>query len=739
MTLFTMTLAQANPTHFCTIFSPFEGNSVTFKLNLLLAVLFAAAPSWADDPSAEQDSQQQLAPITVEGEAATADGPVGGYVPVRSASGTKTDTPLIETPQSVSVISRERLEAQDADSFSEALRYTPGIQSEPFGFEPRFTFLRIRGFDATTTGLYRDGLQLRNPNFAGAFSLEPYGAERIEVPRGPASVLYGQGSPGGLVNFISKRPTREPLGEVELSVGSFDNYEAKFDFSGPLNDDASISYRLTGLARDGETQVDFIEDDRLFIAPALTVAFSDATSLMLLGEYKTDNTRSSQALPADGTLRGNPNGRIPSDRFTGEPDVDRYERDDYSLAYIFEHAAGESLTFRQKARYYANDLDDVSVFSSGLQADQRTLDRSFFASFGELDGFTLDNQLQLAFATAAIWHKLLVGVDYQTITADSVQRFGPAPSIDIFDPQYGANVPNAPVFNDTETMQDQVGVYAQDQINLTDNFILSLGGRYDWADNEADNRLTGTTTGQDDNEFSGRAGILYLSDAGWSPYASYSESFLPAIGTDANGDAFEPETGTQYEVGVKYQPVSSNSFITLALFDLTRENFTQTDPATFLQVQTGEVRSRGLEVEAVAGLDSGWNIVAAYTYLDAEITESATPGEVGETPVQTPEHFGSVFADYRVTDGDWRGLGFGGGLRYLGSNFGDVPNTVSAPSNLLLDAFLSYDWLQYRFAVNVDNVFNKDYVASCFVRGTTDFCTIGQARTLTASVRYAWE
>ena len=715
---------------------------------LALTTLLTPVSGWAATTNesttippdrSETDAEQMLAPITVEASGESSTDPVEGFVAVESSSATKTDTPLLETPQAISVITSDRLEIQDADTFSEALRYTPGIQSEPFGFEPRFTFLRIRGFDATTTGLYRDGLQLRNPNFAGAFSLEPYGAERIEVPRGPASVLYGQGSPGGLVNFVSKRPTTKPLREVELEISNFDRYEAKFDFSGPLDEAGVFSYRLTGLARDGETQVDFIEDDRLFIAPALTVRFSDATKLTLLSEYKTDNTRSSQALPADGTLRSNPNGRIPSDRFTGEPDVDRYERSDYSVAYLFEHNVNDAISLRQNARYYNNELDDISVFSSGFQADQRTLDRGFFASFGELDGFTLDNHAQFEFITGAFRHDLLVGVDYQTLRAESLQSFGAAPSIDIFDPDYGAPVPDAPVFNDTVTTQDQVGLYAQNQVDLTDKLILTLGGRYDWADNEADNRLTGITTRQDDEEFSGRAGLIYISDAGWAPYASYSESFLPAIGTDANGDAFEPETGTQYEVGVKYQPIRSNSFVTLSLFDLTRENFTQTDPATFLQVQTGEVRSRGVELEGVASLDSGLNLTAAYTYLDVEITESTDPAEVGETPVQTPEHFGSVFADYTVRDGDLAGFGFGGGARYLGSSYGNVPNSVESPSNVLVDAVTHYDWQRYRFALNVKNLFNKDYVASCFARGATDFCTIGQARIVTGSIAFKWQ
>ncbi|MDQ3773505.1 MAG: TonB-dependent siderophore receptor [Pseudomonadota bacterium] len=705
---------------------------------LILSMLLGAAPRAADvqqdKPVAGGDEQPVVLPVIT----VTAD-PSNeiGYVATQSTTATKTDSPLIETPQSISVITSDRLEAQDADSLSEALRYTPGIQAEPFGFEPRFTFFNIRGFDATTTGLYRDGLQLRNPGFAGSFSLEPYGAERIEVPRGPASVLYGQGSPGGLVNFVSKRPAAKPFAEVEFETGNFNRLQGAFDLSGPITRDGTFLGRLTGLARDSDTQVDFIEDDRVFVAPSFTWRPSGATTLTLLGEYKRDETLSSQALPAAGTLFDNPNGSIPTRRFTGEPDVDRYDREDFSAAYLFEHQASDAWTFRQNARYYSNDLDNVAVFSSGLDGDQRTLNRSLFDGVGELDGFAIDTQAQLEWATGSASHTLLLGLDYQNIETSVLQAFGAAPSIDVFDPVYGAPVPTPPVFNDSDTDQQQIGLYVQDQIKFYEKFVVLLGGRYDWAETETEDNLVNTTTDQGDNELTGRAGLLYLFDNGLAPYASYSESFLPAAGTDASGRPFEPETGRQYEVGVKYQPPGANSFVTLALFELTRENFIQFDPATFLQVQTGEVRSRGIELEGVASFDFGLDLIASYAYLDIEITESSNPAEVGQRPMQTAEHTGSLWANYTIQRGSLNGLGLGFGVRYLGSNFGDNLNTIEAPPETLADAAIHYDWNKFRFAVNAKNVFDKEHVATCFVRGV-GFCTFGQTRTVTASIGYRW-
>lgn len=705
----------------------------------MIIMAFASSNSAAAPPEtiAGEDKIETLPAVTVVSEAETETGPVKGYVAKRSATATKTDTPVAETAQSISVITRERLEAQNVSNLGEALRYTPGIQGEPFGVEPRFTFLRIRGFDASTTGLFRDGLKLSNPGFALSYGLEPYGAERIEVLRGPASVLYGQASPGGLVNFVTKRPTLEPLREVSIEIGNFDRKQATFDFGGAVDDDGVLSYRLTGLVRDSDTQIDFVQDERTYIAPALTLRPSEDTTWTVLTHYQNDDTRSSQALPANGTLFRNPNGRIPLDRFTGEPGVDRYERKEYSITSLFEHRFNDALTFRQNARYYKTDLNDVSVFSSAVEADQRTVNRGFFGNFGELDSFTIDHQLQYQFSVGAFQHTVLGGLDYQHIDANSRQFFGAAPSIDIFNPVYGAAVTEPPPFKDDDITQRQVGVYMQDQINY-ERWSLTLAGRYDDAKSETDSRLFSAGSKQSDHAFTGRAGLLYKFDNGFAPYVSYAESFLPALGSDANGKAFDPETGKQYEAGIKYQAPGSNSFLAIALFELTRKDFLQTDPATFIQVQNGEARSRGIEFEGMASLTTGLDLIFSYTYTDVEIIDSTVPAEEGQRPSQTPKHFASLWADYTLQGGPLRGLGIGGGMRYLGSTFGDNLNTVKVPNITLFDAAIHYQWKQLRLAVNALNVFDRDYVASTFVRGSDAFAVAGQERTLRATATYRW-
>jgi len=659
----------------------------------------------------------------------------GGMVVTGEAQITKTAAALAELPRSVSVITDAQLAVQDIGTIAEATRYTPGIRSERWGFEPRLTFIQIRGFDATTTGLYRDGLQLRNPGFAVGYNLEPYGAERIEVLRGPASVLYGAGSPGGLVNYVTKKPTSVPIREIELEGGSYDRIQGKLDLSGPLGQD--FGYRLTGLIRDAGTQVNFVQNDRIFVAPTFTWEPSERTRVTFLGHYKDDESRASQALPAAGLLSPNPNGELPVDRFTGEPEVDRYDRSDYTAGYIVRHHLSDAWTLRQNLRYYDIELDDVTVFTMGLQDDQRTIDRALFESFGEANGFALDNQAEFELTTGTVGHTLLGGLDFQTVDAASLQTFGGAPTLDIFDPRYGQPVPAAPVFLDNTTDQRQLGLYLTDRIVIADGWTVSLAGRHDWARTEVTDNLGGDSTVQDDQAFTVQAGLLYESAIGLTPYASYAESFLPALGTDEAGEPFDPERGRQWEVGLKYEPSTWNGLITVALFDLTRDDFIQFDPETFLQVQTGQIGSRGLEIEAVAGLANGLDLLASFTYLDAEITETSNPAELDMRPTQTPEAWASAWLDYTLPPGPLGGLGVGAGVRFLGSTFGDAANTLEVPGTTLADATVSYDWNDFRLSVNVQNVFDQEYVAAAFVR-STPLATFGPARTVTAGLRYRW-
>lgn len=666
----------------------------------------------------------------------TAWGPVDGYVAAISSSATKTGTPLIEIPQSISIVTADQIEAQQATSFTETLRYVPGVTSEPFGFDSRFTWIKIRGIDITTDGLYKDGLQLRNPAFITSYSPEPYGAERIEIPKGPASVLYGAGTAGGLVNYSSKRPVYETFREVEFEGGSHEHFQGKFDFGGHVDEAGKLIYRMTGVIRDSDTQINFIQDDRIFLAPAITWRPSSRTTLTILTHYQDDDTKGAGSVPAEGSLTSNPNGKISPSLFTGEP-TDFYKRDEHSVTTLFEHNFNPNWTFKQNARYFSSKLGVSSVYSTGVQADLRTLNRTYYARDNKLKTFNIDNQAIGKFNTGSIQHTLLLGLDYQHLDGTDIGTFGGAQSLDVFAPVYGGGITIGGRYSSQDIEQSQIGLYAQDQIKFTPKWILTLGGRQDWAKSTTDNFLSGIKSSQDDDAFSGRAGLVFKSENGLAPYVSYSESFLPIAGTDIFGKAFDPETGKQYEAGIKYQRPGEKSFITAAVFDLTRANYTTRDPVTFLPFQTGEVNSQGIELSATASLDSGLDLIASFSTFDLQVTKSIDPVEVGKKLLQTPETTASFWADYTFQNGPLQGFGLGGGVRYIGKSYADTTNAIEIPDATLFDAVIHYEVGRMKLALNAQNLFNKEYASGCFVR-TTTLCPFGATRNVIGSVKFRW-
>jgi iron complex outermembrane receptor protein len=687
-----------------------------------------------------------LDPITVEGQGESAHGPVDGYVATRSASATKTDTPLIETPHSVSVVTRDQVEAQGSDTVNEALRYTPGVVTETRGVASRYDGIQMRGFGGyvgTDQSIYLDGLRLLRNDWYSYTSVDPYMLERVEVFRGPASVLYGQASPGGLTALVTKRPTDRPVNEVALTGGSHDRIQGAFDLGGKVDEPGNFLFRLTGLARDSKSQIDFVKERRLLIAPSLTWRPTSRTTLTLLTSYQRDPDGGFYGwVPASGTIQANPNGSLPSSFFDGDPNFEAFDRTQAMAGYSAAHRFDDTWSVRQNLRYNYLNLDYKQVYSLGFQADNRTLNRGTALSDERTHTVAVDNQVEARFDSWKLGHTVLGGLDYYRLKSDTRSGFGAAPTIDAFDPVYHQTItPPAITFVRDDT-QDQFGLYLQDQIKV-DRFTLSLGGRHDWATSSSRDVLTDTETKQDDTAFTGRAGLVYQFDIGIAPYASYSESFLPVAGADVNGQPFEPETGTQYEVGVKYQPSGGESFVALAAFDLRRKNVTTGDPNNIgFNIQTGEIRSRGIEAEARLNLFEGFNLIAAYTFLDAEITAS-NDGEKGNRPATVPEHTASLWADYTVHSGALKGLGAGGGVRYVGSAYGDNANSFKVPAFTVFDAALRYDLdnlderadgLGVQFIVK--NLADKRYISSC--DGSSNFCYFGQRRTFLGTLRYQW-
>ena len=712
------------------------------------AVFCASATSGIMEAVGQSSPQVQLDTVEVDAAigSASATGPVRGYVATQSATGTKTGTPLIETPQSISVITTDQMKAQGVDTLAQAYRYTPGITGELFGSDMRGFGVQIRGFtDQSDSMFYRDGLSMRGSAFSSFMNLDPYGSERLEVLRGPASVLYGQGEPSGIINYVSKRPLETQLHEVELGLGNHEYINGKVDLSGPVNQEKTLFYRLTGLVRDNDTQVDFVSQNRIFMAPALTWKPNADTTLTFLSHFqRDDNGWDIQFYPARGTVFPNPNGQIPTSRFLGEPNFDHYGPTQYSAGYLFEHRATDVWTVRQNARFQHFDNNNQSgVFGNGgpgFGLRPSISDRLYFryGDFGmsQLDAFVIDNQAQAKFGTGPLSHTVLLGFDYANYDYHDLGRsMNGAEDLDLFNPAYGSVITPGAWYQNTGQNQVQSGLYAQDQIKLG-NWVLNLGVRQDWASTETNDMRADIVTNQSDDALTGRAGLLYKFDNGIAPYVSYATSFLPMLGTAFAGTPFKPETSEQYEAGVKYQPPGWNAFITLAGFELTRQNTLTVDlDNPNFSVQTGETRSRGIEVEASASLPSGWDLKAAYTFLDIKVTES-NDGLVGSVPYGVPKHRIALWADYTMRSGQLSGLGFGGGIRYQSSTWGNDINSFKVPGFWVADAVVHYDWQQWRFAVNARNLFDETYVASCY---DTHFgCFYGDRRTVVASARYRW-
>jgi iron complex outermembrane receptor protein len=680
-------------------------------------------------------------------------GPVDGYLATRASSATKTDTPLLETTQSISVITRDRMATQGVQTVSESLGYTAGVHANVAGNNPTDNTIMVRGFQQLNTNAYTDGL--RN-NQIGYYAPEPYGMERIEVLKGPASVLYGQGSPGGTVNFVSKRPTFAAHREVGVSTGSNDRLQAYTDVGDVLDEQKTLAWRFVGLGRDANNSIDGIKDDRVYIAPSLTWAPDEDTSLTLLASYQRNKNLFTSNLPYSLFDGSNPNGRVPRHRSLNEPGFDGEKSEQTSLGYEFSHRLDDHWTLRQNARYtHFTGYEDQLFRNSGVIAST-TINRYYqLRDYGN-DNFALDNQLLGTFDTGPLSHTLLAGVDYQHSRRSNAVQTGNAPAINIYAPDRSAVIDTSRYTSlmDVAEKSRQLGVYLQDQIKL-DRWVLSLGGRYDWASQDTDTRnfiaASGLTTVNpqrvDAEDFTGRVGLGYLFDSGLFPYASYTESFVPTAGTDRSGAAFEPETAKQYEVGVKYQPTGSDNYVTISAFDLRRQNVLTTDvSAPSYSVQEGEVTSRGLELEGVLKPVTGLNVIASWTLNKVEVSKdnpnTAGISNQGKTPVRTPEHLASLWSDYTVQGGLLAGLGFGAGVRYTGSTYGDAQNTFKVPDYTVVDAMVSYDFGKadpqlegLKAQVNVKNLTDKYYVAGCFA---TVGCLLGAERTVTADLTYRW-
>ncbi|MBR0872361.1 TonB-dependent siderophore receptor [Bradyrhizobium tropiciagri] len=670
----------------------------------------------------------------------TATGPVNGYLARLSASGTKTSTPIIETPQSITVVGAEQIRDQKIVSrFDEVLRYTPGVIGGTYGTDFRNDWFLIRGFPAQNESLFLDGLQLFYTSYA-SWKLQPFNLERVEILRGPSGILYGGSAPGGLVNAVSKLPQAEPVRYIEAGINNFGNAYTSFDIGGavPQQGNAQLQYRMVGQVQGGGTQTDYIYDNNFFFAPSVTYRPDADTRLTVYATAAHNNTRALNFLPYVGTVTNAPFGKIPTSLFIGDPSADTFRREQETLGYQFEKSLTESVDFRQNARFGHVDVYYTGLYGLGWATTPAAGDisRGNFYARGVANQFNLDNQLEYRFATGALQHTALVGVDLKHYGIDDRQGFGMGTNFNVFNPVYGTNSPySGPLYQNAYLTQGMAGLYLQDQVKL-DRLTVVLSGRQDWVDLNNQNRI-GADQSRDDSNFSGRVGAIYNFDSGVAPYVSYMTGYNPIIGTNSAGRLLLPETSEQTEVGVKYEPAGLNARFGIAYFDLKRKNALTTDPNNVLfQTQNGEVTSRGIELEAVANITPDFKLVASYTNYDLFVSKDLNPALIGTVPTNTPREFASVWTDYTFSQGPLRGFGFGGGIRYVGSSFADQANTAAVPAFVLGDLAVHYEWdNHWRAALNVLNVTDKTYVASC---ATISSCYYGDRRRITASIGYKW-
>ncbi|SDL23101.1 iron complex outermembrane recepter protein [Modicisalibacter muralis] len=645
---------------------------------------------------------------------------------VITATALKVEAPLVETPRAVSTVQREELNARNVQSLDETFRYRSGVLSGQFGADNNTDWFEVRGFDQVT---YVDGLRAYQPGYY-KWLPEPYGLERVEVFKGPSSILYGEAPPGGLINAVSKRPTAEKRGEIEIQVGNRNHRQFAFDTSGPATESGDVRYRVVGLYKERDGDLDGTYNERYYFAPSLEWDIADDTQLTVLASFqKDDGVPTNPFKLAYGTLENTPFGKVDPQTNYGAPDYDKDEHTQTAIGYEFRHFLNDTWKFEQNFRYSHLDLDLRSTYIMTYRNDERTAPRGHLQRNGEIDSFTVDNRMVGKWYTDRTENTLLFGVDYQDLSLDGKEFDSYSyDTVDIFDPQGDIIPVPSSLLARRQIDKEQLGLYVQDQLRIDDRWILLGGVRYDSADVRNEFERNNVTVDETQSATSWSGGVMYLGDNGLNPYLSYTESFQPVALTNDDGAVFEEIEGEQWELGIKYAPSSWDGYVTAAVFDIEETNAFATAPRGY-QTQEGEKTATGFELESVGYITDELKLTAAYTYTDARNKDN-------ERVEIIPRHMASAWLNYDFTSGAVEGLTLGGGVRYVGETVASPASSIDSevPSYTLYDAMVSYDIDRHWTAqVNVNNITDEEYVASC------DFwCYYGESRSVIGSLSYRW-
>lgn len=692
-------------------------------------------------PPADATPTLETVRVTAPLEEERAQGPVRGYVAKRSATATKTDTPLNETPQSVTVITAEQIRDQGSPNLQEALRYTAGVRNELYGIDNRADWFSLRGSEESTV-LY-NGLREPLTGYYGVMRVEPYNYERIEVLRGPSSIIAGQNDPGGVVNLVPKRPLTEPLREVGIRLGNDALREVHADLTGPLNADGSLLYRLVAVEKDSDTQIRFAKEKRTLLAPSLTWKPNAQDSFTVYAEHQKDNSQNTNAfLPLAGTLRPAPNGPIPRNLFAGEPDWDTYGGTRSRVGYSMDIGLGDDWRLSHQLRHDRVDglmesmyMDWWSGFldaAGNPDPNGQYLGRPWYISKDSMRLTTGEVLLRRDWDLGGVKHRVVAGFDATDMKSSRTAAEAAGTPLNVYNPVYGTFPrPSLGSATPTETHIRRQGLLLQDQIKFQNGLSVRLGARRDQVRNTV---VGGETTR--DAATSLNVGVVYEVLPGLSPYVSYSESFTPVGGTDFANRAFQPKRGEQVELGVKWESRRLPVQATASVFSLKEKNRLGADPDHVgFNKQIGDSRVKGVELEAQARMGA-WQFLASTTYTDARASATAYGGTLDPTQQLEgiPKHMSSVWAVHDFRAFGLPGLSLGAGARYVG-RIGDGTGSVFVPSVTLMDAMAAYQTGPWRFALNINNLADKDYVAVCLARGD---CWFGGRRKVVLTADYRW-
>lgn len=707
--------------------------AVHFPLTLL-ALTTMSSYSFADtaNKTTKETSLDDgvLSPLVVKGES------------YRNTA-TKTQLDPEETPQGITMIEQASLKHRGTETVAEAVRYASGINTElRGGAVTRLDLFSIRGFQNFQT--YYDGLQLLYNDWNLQPQIDIAAIEQVEVFKGPTSTLYGSMPPGGMVNLISKAPQKERQNRLEITLGNDNKRETQFDSTGAIND--HIQYRVIGLYRKKDGQAVTTDEERIMIAPSIDWRVSDDTLLNLNMYYQKDPSMGAYtSLPSKGTVYSNINGSLDPDTFSGDANWNTYRREETLFGYKLDHTINDTWRFLQNARFMNATAYQENTYSSGLASDERTLSRRAYLTDEGSQGITIDNQFSGVFDTGEVEHNVLIGVDYLKLKSDIQYEDASAASMDLYDPNYAQITRSNLDFSasgyhsDFTINKEQTGVYLQDQLRM-DQWVFIAGGRYDTYHSTEKGIKYGADIDDkvDQEQFTGRAGVLYKMDNGFSPFISFAQSFEPVSGSDRNGTPYDTSTANQWEAGIKYD--TGHTKASLASFQIMKENVLTRDPngTAYDKIQVGEVRSRGLELDIQQQINAMFNWRIAYTLQDVVVTKDNS-GIKGNTPIWVPDQQFSTWLNYAPQDGKLAGTNIGVGVRHIGKMELNAANTNTVPSATLVDFSIGYELAMFdpswkgasvRFTMN--NAFNKTYY-SCY---DEDNCWFGDSRSFQVTGRY---